>query len=302
MSARVRTAALAALIVLGAVVAVPAAAQVAVSSAEIARLQDAVYDASNDISRLRSGDADFAARLQGELDELRDEVIYLRVKMRKEGSVSRSEYTSVRDRIESVRSRIRARGTSGGVIYDPESRGRGTGTIGASGPEDVPVGTELDVRLQSPLSSDTAQVEDRFEATTVVDLMREGRVLIPAGSVMRGVVTAVDSADRLDRKGSLSVMFDQVTINGRSYPIRGTVTQALESEGIRGEAAKIGTGAGVGAIIGGIIGGVRGALAGILIGGGGTVLATEGKDVELPAGTVLRVRLDSGVDLINQRR
>jgi len=50
---------------------------------------------------------------------------------------------------------------------------------------------------------------------------------------------------------------------------------------------------GVGAIIGGILGGFKGALAGILIGGGGTIAATEGKDVELPPGTVLRVRLDS---------
>ena len=98
---------------------------------------------------------------------------------------------------------------------------------------------------------------------------------------------------RIERKGSLTVAFDRVTINGRSYPIRATVTQALESEGIMGEKEKIGAGAGVGAIIGGILGGVKGALAGILIGGGGTIAATEGKDVELPPGTVLRVRLDS---------
>ncbi len=75
------------------------------------------------------------------------------------------------------------------------------------------------------------------------------------------------------------------------------MTQALESEGIRGEAGRIGAGAGVGAIIGGILGGLKGAVAGILIGGGGTIAATEGKDVDLPAGTVLRVRLDSGLDL-----
>ena len=70
------------------------------------------------------------------------------------------------------------------------------------------------------------------------------------------------------------------------------MTQALESEGIRGEAEKIGIGAGAGAILGAILGGAKGALAGILIGGGGTIAATEGKDVDLPTGTVLRVRLD----------
>jgi hypothetical protein len=75
------------------------------------------------------------------------------------------------------------------------------------------------------------------------------------------------------------------------------VTQALESEGIRGEAGKIGAGAGVGAIIGGILGGFKGAMAGILIGGGGTIAATEGTDVELPAGTVLRLRVDTPLDL-----
>ena len=58
---------------------------------------------------------------------------------------------------------------------------------------------------------------------------------------------------------------------------------------------RIGTGAGVGAIIGGILGGFKGALAGILIGGGGTIAATEGKEVELPPGSVLRVRIDSPV-------
>jgi hypothetical protein len=70
------------------------------------------------------------------------------------------------------------------------------------------------------------------------------------------------------------------------------VTQALESEGMRGEVGRIGAGAGVGAIIGGILGGVKGALLGVLIGGGGTIAATEGKDVTLPPGTILRVRLD----------
>ena len=38
---------------------------------------------------------------------------------------------------------------------------------------------------------------------------------------------------------------------------------------------------------------MKGALIGVLIGGGGTMVATEGKDVTLPAGTILRVRMDT---------
>ena len=151
----------------------------------------------------------------------------------------------------------------------------------------------MDVRLQNTLNSGTAQVEDRFEGTTLVDLNIDGRTVVPAGSVARGVVTAVEPATRTNRTARMTVSFDQITVDGRAYPIRGTVTQAIEGEGIRGEAGRIGTGAGVGAIIGGILGGFKGALAGILIGGGGTIAATEGKEVQIPQGSVLRVRLDS---------
>jgi hypothetical protein len=167
----------------------------------------------------------------------------------------------------------------------------GRGTV------EVPVGTEIDVRLQNTLNSGTAMVEDRFEGTTLADVMVDGRTAIPAGALMRGVVTSVEPAGRLNRTARLTVSFDQVTINGRAYPMRGTVVEALEGEGIKGDAAKIGAGAGVGAIIGGILGGVKGALAGILIGGGGTIAATEGKQVDLPQGSVLRVRLDSALPI-----
>lgn len=164
--------------------------------------------------------------------------------------------------------------------------------------DEVPVGTEFDVRLQSTLSSATAKPEDRFDATTMVDLKdREGRVLVPAGSVMHGIVNSVHKATRTERKGSLTVVFDRVTVDRSSQPMRATVTKALESEGIAGEKEKIGIGAGAGAILGAILGGAKGALAGIVIGGGGAIAATEGNDVELPAGTVLRVRLDSPLDL-----
>lgn len=313
--------------------AVPAAAQTGsgtqstVTSSDIQRLQDQVYDASNDIARMRSGDRD---RLQSQLDELRDEVVYLKVKMRKEGSVSRSDYNDVRDRLQNIRNEARGESTSrqGTSTWDtsgtgnPSGRNSGYGTGSGSGSGsstggyyggtrdqqtpprntttrrgEVPSGQELDVRLERELSSNTAQVEDRFTATTVVDLYQGDDVLIPAGSTLRGVVSAVTNATRTQRKGSLTVSFDQLTVRGRNYPIRATVTQALESEGIKGEAAKIGAGAGVGAILGGILGGAKGALLGILIGGGGTIAATEGKDVTLPAGTILRVRFENPVAL-----
>ena len=170
-----------------------------------------------------------------------------------------------------------------------------------AGTVEIPTGTELDVRLQNTLNSGTAQVEDRFEGTTLVDVGVGSRVAIPAGSVMRGVITGVEPATRTNRTARMTLSFDQITVSGRSYPIRGTVMQAIEGEGIKGEAGRTAAGAGVGAIIGGILGGFKGALAGILIGGGGTIAATEGKEVELPQGSVLRVRIDSPVQIQTSR-
>jgi hypothetical protein len=269
------------------------AGQSAVSGAEIQRLQDSINAAAQDIAQLRGRDAEQAAQLQRDLDDARDEAGYMKVKLRKNEPVAREEYWTLRDRIENIQSRARGEAP---VAPAPDRDARSAPARRANDRE-VPVGTEFDVRLQNFLSSGTAQVEDRFEATTMVDLLENDRVLVPAGSVLRGVVSSVNKAGRINRKGSLTVVFDRITIRGRAYPTRGTVEQALESEGIKGEAGKIGAGAGVGAVLGAILGGAKGALAGILIGGGGVTAATDGKDVELPAGTILRVRLDSPLDL-----
>jgi hypothetical protein len=301
-----------------ATLATPAAAQQGstVTQADVQRLQDNIYLAERDVQTARSRDANRASQLSAELDDLRDEVIYLKVKLRKERTLSRTEWADTRDRIDDLRSRARGDAPAVSAAPPPSTSSPvssaaappppSTSTARTSPPPapastagmtEIPSGTEIDARLQAPLNSGTAQVEDRFEATTLVDVSANGRVVIPAGSVMRGVITAVEPATRTNRTAKLTVSFDQVTVNGRAYPIRGTVTQAIQGEGIRGETGRIATGAGVGAVIGGLLGGFKGAVLGVLIGGGGITAATEGKEVELPQGAVLRVRLDSPVQI-----
>jgi TolA-binding protein len=202
--------------------AAPASAQQNVTQSDIQRLQDNVFLADRDISQLRSRDATRATQLDAELDELRDEVVYLKVKLRKERSLARTEYADVRDRIEDLRTRARGDAT-GRYSIPPAQTGstassgrtqtgtRGT-TTSSTGAYAIPAGTEIDVRLQNALNSGTAQVEDRFEATTLVDLNVNGRVVIPAGSLMRGVVTAVEPGTRTNRTSRMTVSFDQVTV------------------------------------------------------------------------------------------
>jgi hypothetical protein len=270
------------------------------TTSDVTRLEQSVDQIGADIVKLRQRDRDAARAMQAELADLEDEVTYLKVKLRREGRVSRADYTDVRDRVEDLRNRVSGNDTSTGRYGQGTASDRprtGSTTPTTSSPGTIPSGTELDLRLETALDSETAQVEDRFEATTEVDLRQDNRLVIPAGSRVRGVVTAVQKAGRVDRKGRLDLSFDQITINGRNYPIRGTIIEALESGGYREDAEKIGAGAAVGGIIGGILGGLKGALAGILIGGGGVVAATEGEDVELRPGTILRMRLDQPLNV-----
>ena len=259
-----------------------ASAQPSTSQTDIQTLQEELEALRSELAQLPDGDTRLE-ELKPVIDTLDDEVAYLRVKLRRNDPVSQGEVDELRRRINAVQNEL----------SDSPSRF----------PEDVriPVGTELDVRLQSSLDSDTTQVEDRFYATVVNDLVLAGRRAIPAGAEARGLVSAVDRSSRTDRSASLTLTFDQITVEGRTYPARLTLTEAQDS-GIKDEIDRIGIGAAVGGVIGGLIGGGRGALTGVLIGAGGTVAATEGEDVELPAGTVLRVRFDSSVTILGDGR
>lgn len=266
-------------------------------AAEIERLRDTAYLVERDLSSLGQRDSARADQLQVRLEELQEEIVYLKVKQRKEGVVPRREYADLRDRLEDLRAEARSVSTSLRPVAQPPT----TQAAPVQSFLEIPVGTEMDVRLTDSLDSGTATVEDRFEGTTLVDVHVGGRIAIPAGSVVRGVVTAVDPATRTNRTARMTVSFDQVTVNGQAHPIRGTVTEAIQGSGMKGEVGRVGVGAGAGALIGGLLGGMKGALVGVAIGGAGTLAATEGKEVRLPQGTILRVRLDSPVQMYAAR-
>ena len=256
------------------------------TAADLARLDETAAGIRREATALRATDATLAAEVERTLADLSDEIAYLRVKLRREGSVTRDEYASLRDRLETLR--VKALGKKASAASAP----------GASEPRAgvVPVGTELDVRLQTPLNSGTAKVEQRFEATMLLDYAEGGRVLVPAGSLVRGFVSSVRAAGRVDRRGSLTLSFDEIEIGPRMYRLRASVTKALDGKAGK-DLQRIGAGAVLGAVLGGIIGGGEGALIGVLVGGGGTIAATEGADVDLPVGTILRIRIDQPLEL-----
>lgn len=163
----------------------------------------------------------------------------------------------------------------------------------------VPEGTVLHLNLDTAVSSETSQIEDRVDATLKDAIQIDGVEVLPAGSAVRGSVTSAQSAGKVKGRASLAIHFASIDARGANYPISAGIAMEAASTKKK-DITKIGIGAGAGAIIGGIIGGGKGAAAGAAIGGGGgtaVVLMTEGKPVELARGASVSVSLSKSVEV-----
>jgi len=152
----------------------------------------------------------------------------------------------------------------------------------------MPAGTALPLEMTSTISSESAQVEAPVSARLRNAIVINGDTTIPSGSVMRGTVTDVERAGRVQGRAHLSFVFNDVTMNGAREDLK-TNPLTFEAEATKGEdATKVGAGAVGGAILGGILGGKKGAAKGAIAGGAagtGVVLATKGKEVTVSEGT-----------------
>jgi hypothetical protein len=160
----------------------------------------------------------------------------------------------------------------------------------------APAGTELPLELTTALSTETAQVETPVTARLRRSVVVDGLTVFPAGAVFHGNVTEAERAGRVRGRSHLALRFTEVEIQGQRDQARTNVV-SFEGEATKSEdATKVGAGAGIGAVIGGIVGGGSGAAKGAAIGGAagaGAVLATRGRDVELPVGTEVAATLSS---------
>ncbi len=161
-------------------------------------------------------------------------------------------------------------------------------------------GTELALKLETPLASDTSTVEDRVSATLRRSVLVDELTVLPAGTGVVGVVTGAERSAKVKGRASLAFRFTSLTLDDETYDIQ-TSRVARQAQGTKKkDATKIGIGAGVGAIVGGIAGGGKGAAIGTAVGGGagtGVVLATRGEEVRLAAGTPVTVTLTAPLTL-----
>ena len=182
------------------------------------------------------------------------------------------------------------------------------GTSGSSRRvETLPSGTELTVRTAEAIDSSTAVVNQTFSAIVERDIRGESDdVIIPAGSHAVLVVRQISSGGTT---GSPDIVLDMqsMTVSGRRYLVSTADLKEDSGTGIgknKRTAETIGGGAALGTIIGAIAGGAKGAAIGVLVGaagGAGVEVLNKGKDVRVPAETLLSFRLDKPVSLQAER-
>ena len=159
----------------------------------------------------------------------------------------------------------------------------------------VPEGSMLHLRLETPLSSETANAGDEITGTTSTSLVVDGFEAFPAGSRVTGHVSHAAGSGKVSGRGELVLEFDRIVTPGGTLSTLETETlQRRARSGVKKDAARVAGAVGLGALVGGILGGGKGAAVGGAA-GGGVVLATKGEEVVLSEGTSLDVRLRSPV-------
>jgi hypothetical protein len=160
-------------------------------------------------------------------------------------------------------------------------------------------GTEIALRTNQRIDSHDVVQGQTFSAQVAEDIRGDdGSVAIPRGS------DATLITHRLGTNGDITLDVDSITVAGRRYRVS-TEDQKLQNHADGVGANKrtgqyVGGGAVLGAVIGAIAGGGKGAAIGAVAGAGagaGTEIITQGKEVHVPAETVIRFRLDQPLHL-----
>jgi hypothetical protein len=260
-------------------------------AATLADIQGVEYDLQNlddSLAALSTSHPRYR-EFQDRADEIRDDVTFLKVQIRRGQRSNPPVLGATKGEVDNLRKSIR---TLQNDIDNALNRR-------LSGSATLPESSEIQVRLEQPLSSKTAQLEDRIEASVALPVQLDGRVVIPAGTRVRGTVTGVQRGERPVKGGKLELRFDSIYLDDRTRKdMRAQVVSVKEDLDLGGSnARRAGIGAVLGGVIGKVIGGTKGAIIGAVLGGGGALAAGLGEDVELPAGTILSLRLERPLDV-----
>ena len=160
----------------------------------------------------------------------------------------------------------------------------------------IPAGTTFAIRTNEAITSE--QMGKTYSAQIEQDIIdQNGGLLIPKGSPAQLVIVRT-SEGGMAGTSNMDLAIRSVTVRSRSYPITTATVQQRGKEGVganRRTAEMVGGGAVLGTLIGAAVGGGKGAAIGAITGAAGGAAAqvlTRGKEINVPAETVLTFQLD----------
>jgi len=162
----------------------------------------------------------------------------------------------------------------------------------------IPIGTDLPVRTNETIDSTKSYEGQTYSASITEDVLdTAGKVAIPSGSSAQLIVRKISKGGAIH---SPEVVLDlySVSVGGKQYQVVSSDVAENNRKGVganRRTAEMVGGGTGLGALMGGIFGGGKGAGVGALAGAGGgfiTQVFTRGKEVQVPAESLMRFRLE----------
>lgn len=100
----------------------------------------------------------------------------------------------------------------------------------------VPAGTRILIRLSETLSSASQRAGARFTARLETNLMAQGVVAAPRGTVVHGQIVAAESAGKMAGGSQLALELTDIVIKDTAHPIM-TDTYQMQGQG-QGETAR----------------------------------------------------------------
>ncbi len=162
----------------------------------------------------------------------------------------------------------------------------------------IPIGTDLPIRTNETIDSTKSYDGQTYSASITGDIQDiAGQVAIPAGSSAQLIVRKISSGGFM-HSPELVLDLYSVSVGKKQYQVVSSDVAETNRRGVganRRTAETIGGGSALGALMGGIFGGGKGAGVGALAGAGGgflTQVFTRGKQVQVPAESVLNFRLE----------
>lgn len=168
----------------------------------------------------------------------------------------------------------------------------------------IPAGTQLSIRTNETINATSADVGRQYAAEIVQPVTDQaGNVLIPQGSQATLSIASASSGILGVGSNQVALALQSINANGRAYTVQTNQVQQQGKQGIganKRTAEMTGGGAVLGTLLGALAGGGKGAAIGAVVGGAGGATAqvlTRGKQVSVPAESVLNFRLDEPITL-----